>query len=75
MSQLTLNVDPRVVARAKRYAKKNGVSLSSMVENYLSKVSMPAPATALPPILRSLRGILREGDAKDYREYLAKKYL
>jgi hypothetical protein len=32
MSKLTLSVDSRVVIRAKRYAKQQGVSVSKMVE-------------------------------------------
>jgi len=75
MARLTLTVDPAVVSRAKRYAKQNGVSLSAMVEAYLASVSAPARAQELPPILRSLRGILKKGDPEDYRKHLAEKYL
>jgi hypothetical protein len=75
MSKLTLSVDPAVVSRAKRYAKQNGVSLSAMVEAYLASVSAPPPAQELPPILRSLRGILKKGDPEDYKKHLAEKYL
>ena len=32
MSKLTLSMDPHVVARAKRYAERRGVSLSAIVE-------------------------------------------
>jgi hypothetical protein len=58
MSKLTLSVDKGVVARAKRYAKKRGVSISLMVETYLAAVCAPPPAAEDPPILRSVRGIL-----------------
>ena len=75
MSKLTLSVDPAVVSRAKRYAKQNGVSLSAMVEVYLASVSAPPPAQEMPPILRSLRGILKKGDPEDYKKHLAEKYL
>jgi hypothetical protein len=63
MSKLTLSVDARVVSRAKQYAKRHGLSLSKMVEAYLATVANPAPAsTSAAPILRSLRGILKNAD-------------
>lgn len=33
--KLTLSIDSSAIARGKNYAKKNGCSLSSMVENFL----------------------------------------
>ena len=75
MSKLTLSVDPGVVSRAKRYAKQNGISLSKMVEAYLASISAPPAAKRMPPVLRSLRGILKKGDPQDYKKHLAKKYL
>ena len=41
MAKLTLSVDERVVSRAKQYAKRRGVSVSEMVEAYLSAVAQP----------------------------------
>lgn len=75
MSKLTLSVDNAVVARAKRYAKTRGTSISKMVEAYLSAVAEPpARPQADTPILRSVRGILKKADVKDYRRYLENKY-
>jgi hypothetical protein len=75
MSKLTLSVDDSVVSRAKRYAKAHGVSISKMVEAYLAAVSGPTTrAPADTPILRSVRGILKNADVKDYKRYLATKY-
>jgi predicted HicB family RNase H-like nuclease len=52
MSKLTLSVDEEVVSRAKRYAKRQGTSLSAMVEAYLASVSEAAdPASKEPPVL------------------------
>jgi len=50
MSKLTLSVNPSIVARAKRYARQNGTSLSKMVEAYLASISAPslAPEAAAP---------------------------
>ena len=75
MSKLTLSVDNRVVARAKRYAKRQGVSVSKMVEAYLATVAQPvSPVTRDAPILRSVRGALKKAHIDQYRRYLAAKY-
>ena len=41
-AKLTLNVDDKIVARAKRVSAKRKVSLSSVVEEYLEKYSSSA---------------------------------
>jgi hypothetical protein len=75
MSKLTLSVDEQVVARAKRYAKKRGLSVSAMVEAYLAAVASPSPdLTANAPVLRSVRGSLKKADLNDYGKYLASKH-
>jgi hypothetical protein len=68
-------VDSRVVARAKSYARQRGISVSEMVEVYLSAVAGPSsPATMDAPILRSLRGSLTKADLNGYKKHLAAKY-
>jgi hypothetical protein len=75
MAKLTLSVDDRVVSRAKQYAKRRGVSVSAMVEAYLAAVAEPhPPATGAAPILRSVRGVLKNADIAEYRKHLAAKY-
>lgn len=75
MSKLTLTVNAAVVSRAKRYAKQHGISISSMVEAYLTAVTVPsADIPADSPILRSVRGVLKEADSRDHKRYLATKY-
>jgi hypothetical protein len=75
MAKLTLSVDDRVVSNAKRYAKQRGVSVSEIVESYLSAVADPLPAVAgRTPVLNSVRGILRKGDINEYRKHLSAKY-
>ena len=75
MSKLTLSVDSRVVSRAKRCAKLRGVSVSEMVEAYLSAVAEPpSPSTRDAPILRSMRGSLKKASVDEYRKHLASKY-
>jgi hypothetical protein len=75
MAKLTLSVDDHVISNAKQYAKRQGVSISEMVEAYLAAVSdASAPAKGATPILRSVQGILRNADVNDYRKHLATKY-
>jgi hypothetical protein len=74
MGKLTLSVDQRVVSRAKRYARKRGVSVSQMVEAYLDVVTEPTPvATPDAPILRSLKGVLGKANVEAYRRHLRTK--
>jgi len=73
MSKLTLSVEYAVVARAKRYAKLRGVSVSKMVEAYLTTVAGPSFASSAP-VLQSLRGSLNKADIHDYKKHLTAKY-
>jgi hypothetical protein len=76
MAKLTLGVDDRVVAQAKLFAKPQGVSVSKMVEAYLSSVAdvpVTSAATATP-VLRSVRGILKSADIEEYRRHLSTKH-
>jgi hypothetical protein len=75
MSKLTLSISPSVIARAKRYANKHGTSVSKMVEAYLASVAVTVDSEQDPPVLRSLRGILRKGGMREYRKHLTEKYL
>lgn len=84
MSKLTLSVDARVVARAKRYARANGTSVSRLVERMLDVAAAPASMTSgasgdtggdgVPPVLGTWRGSLKRGTVRDYHRYLAQKY-
>jgi hypothetical protein len=74
VSKLTLSVEARVVSRAKRYAKQRGISVSRMVEIYLSEVAKSTPASSDTPILRVVRGSLKKADPREYKAHLAAKY-
>jgi hypothetical protein len=76
MSKLTLSVDTNVVVKAKRYADRQGTSISKMVETYLAAVSGSVDARELEsaPTMTALRGILKHADVEDYRKHLANKY-
>ncbi len=78
MAKLTLNVDESVVTRAKRYAARQGVSVSRLVEQFLALVSRAASKQDddLPPILARLRAELKGASpgSADYKKYLERKY-
>ncbi|MCX6623610.1 MAG: DUF6364 family protein [Acidobacteria bacterium] len=74
MSKLTLSVDAAVIARAKRYARLRGLSVSQMVETYLTSVSAPSAWAEAPPILRALRGTLSQANVEEYRRRLREKH-
>jgi hypothetical protein len=74
MARLALNMDARVIARAKQYAKHKRLSVSEIVEAYFAAVTEPYPTpTHTTPILRAVRGILKNGDIEDYRKHVAAK--
>ncbi|MBM3811744.1 MAG: toxin-antitoxin system protein [Acidimicrobiia bacterium] len=75
MSKLTLSVDDQVITSAKRYAKRQGISVSQMVESYLAAVANVASQDRRDtPVLRSVRGSLKKADQQEYRKHLALKY-
>ena len=78
-TKLTLKLDKRVIEEAKLYARESNTSLSKLIENYLSAItSERSKRRKVNPIVKSLTGIIRLDDKKDYRkaytDYLVKKY-
>lgn len=83
-TKLTLNVDDKIVARAKRASAKRKVSLSSVVEDYLDKFSEKALSQKAkmkePSLLERIRKythpveITDEEIEKQKKEYLRKKH-
>jgi hypothetical protein len=83
-TKLTLNVDDKIVARAKRASAKRKVSLSSVVESYLatfSEKSLPQKTKSKEPsLLERIRKYTHPVDIKDEEmdkqreEYLRKKH-
>jgi predicted nucleic acid-binding protein len=72
-TKLTLSVDPAIISRAKRYAKRQGVSVSKLVEIYLASVSEQPAETGLPPLYLISRQ-LKEPDAKQALATLLKLF-
>jgi uridine kinase len=64
-AKLTLTLDPRIIERAKRYARQQGRSLSNLIEDYLKLVTEPEqhhrvaePPAVYTPKTQTLYGIL-----------------
>ena len=80
-SKLTLSIDKDVASKAKVYARKEGRSLSDLVENYLKLLTKNSTIedSEYTPLVKSLLGCITLPEDFDYKkeisEYLAKKYL
>jgi predicted HicB family RNase H-like nuclease len=86
-TKLTLNIDDKAIKRAKSYAKKQGRSLSSLVENYFLAITSEQKydeekiMLRISPELKSLVGVLKGKypDDVNYKDiisdYLIEKYL
>jgi hypothetical protein len=80
-AKLTLNIDKDIAHRAKVYAKKEGRSLSDLVENYLKLLTKNSPIedSEYSPRVKALLGSVTLPKDFDYKRELAdalvKKYL
>lgn len=57
-TKLTLSIDSKVIDEAKRYSKGKGVSVSKLVEQYLSQISSRKKKPKKGSAVRELAGIL-----------------
>jgi hypothetical protein len=76
-TKLTLTVDPEVIERAKQFAEQHATSISSLVEEYLRRISVEhiGRGDRLPPLVARLRGLGRpSGGREEYRRRLEEKY-
>lgn len=78
-TKLTLSLDNSVIEQAKEYAKSHKISLSKLIESYLSSlVSRKEKNIEITPLVESLSGVIElEKDfdyKKAYTDYLMEKY-
>lgn len=78
-TKLTLSVDKDIIEKAKQYAKMHQVSLSHIIETYLSLlIRQKKGETELTPLVESLSGVIKlESDydyKKEYTDFLVEKY-
>ena len=77
-TKLTLRMDDRLIADAKRYAAQVGKSLSQIVAEYFRVcVSDTRSRAKKTPVVSRLRGSLRDAgvNESDYLNHLEDKYL
>ena len=78
-TKLTLNVDKNVIEQAKEYAKTHQISLSRLIESYLSSlVAKNNREVEITPLVEILSGVIElENDfnyKESYTDYLMNKY-
>ncbi|MBW2613911.1 MAG: antitoxin [Deltaproteobacteria bacterium] len=78
-TKLTLRLERGLIDKAKRYSKKIGKPVSSIVADYFRSIDNEKPEHDFPitPLVKSLQGSLRGSDVEitDYHKYLERKYL
>lgn len=77
--KLTLSLDKTIIESAKDYAKLNNISLSKLIESYLTTLTKrKRNSTEITPLVESLSGVISLNetfDIKDaYASYLIEKY-
>lgn len=75
-TKLTLNISQSVIEKAKKTARKNRISLSRLVENYLKKISEDKEESVVlsiiknAPVTKTKAGL----DKKILKQALLQKY-
>ncbi len=77
--KLTLSLNESIIESAKIYAKSNSISLSKLVESYLSTLTKKKTEKVnIAPLVKSLSGVINlpsDFDEKElYGNYLMEKY-
>lgn len=69
-TKLTLSVDARIIAKAKRYAKRRGTSVSKIFENHIEELTQEKSGLPIDPLesLKRLRGVAK-GAIPDHINY------
>ncbi|MHB0980480.1 MAG: DUF6364 family protein [Thermoleophilia bacterium] len=75
-TKLTLRLDDRLIASAKRHSAESGKSLSQLVSDFFALIDAQDSDVDITPRVRSLRGVLAGSgvDENDYRRHLEEKY-
>jgi Family of unknown function (DUF6364) len=75
-TKLTLRLDDKLIARAKRHSAESGKSLSQLVSDFFALIDAQDRDVDITPRVRSLRGVLAASglDENDYRRHLEEKH-
>ncbi len=76
-TKLTLRLDEKLIASAKRHSARSGKSVSQLVSDYFALIDAQDRDVEITPRVRSLRGVLAGSglDERDYRRHLEDKHL
>jgi len=76
-TKLTLRLDDKLIASAKRHSAESGKSVSQLVSDFFTLIDAQDVDVEVTPRVRSLRGVLAGSglDERDYRRHLEEKYL
>jgi len=69
--KLTLSLNQKIIEQAKKYAKRNGTSLSKMIESYFQSITNNQPDEndiKITPLVESLCGVGKLPDGFDYKK-------
>ena len=68
-TKLTLTIEQEVIVKAKKFARKKGVSLSAIVENYFILLTMGSKSTGfeLSSTVKSLKGSFKAPQDFNYQ--------
>jgi len=78
-TKLTLIADKEIIEKANQYAKSQKISLSRLIESYLSSLtSENSEEIEISPLVKSLSGVIsleNDFDPKEkYTDFLLEKY-
>ncbi|MBU2600835.1 MAG: antitoxin [Actinobacteria bacterium] len=75
-TKLTLRLDDRLIASAKRHSAESGKSVSQLVADFFALIDAQDRDVDITPRVRSLRGVLAGSglDESDYHRHLEEKY-
>lgn len=78
-TKLTLSLEQKIIEQAKAYAKRQGTSLSKMVQEFLAEKTKPKDEDLdIPEEFKGIFGAVKLPDEFDYKkekaEHLRKKY-
>ena len=75
-TKLTLRLDDKLIASAKRHSAESGRSISQLVADFFALIDAQSGDAEITPRVRALRGVLAGSglDESDYRRHLEEKY-
>jgi hypothetical protein len=75
-TKLTLRLDDKLIASAKRHSAESGKSVSQLVSDFFALIDAQESDVDITLRVRSLRGVLADSglDESDYRRHLEEKY-